>query len=411
MTEEIFETPNLKKQIGIHLVSNAVWATTGYGGQAKLILPRFKAMGYPISMTAYYGLSGHTLQINDMTVFPVGYHPYGMDVAAGNTKMAGANICMTNIDVWVCEPNMLKEVLWVPWFPIDSGSVSSLISNRLPPAYERICMSKFGQKMVEDLGLSCKYAPCATDTKVFAPSDPVAAFKEMNVHIFNKIPEGKFIVSMVAMNKGNPSRKAFFEQFRAFKNLHDKHPDTALYCHTIKSEMGEQAGVNLVELCKFLGLEIGKDVFFPDPLTIINGYPDVFLNAVYNASDVFMSVTMGEGFGIPILEAQSSGCPVIVGDWTSMSEICFSGWKVGQEDAQEFWTALGAIQYLPKWQAIADRLEQAYQMRGNQEYRKKARKGALKYDADVVVEKHWKPILEDLNQRVHDVPPFTEPPL
>jgi glycosyltransferase involved in cell wall biosynthesis len=212
---------------------------------------------------------------------------------------------------------------------------------------------------------------------------------------------------MVAMNKGNPSRKAFCQQMKAFKVFHDKHPDTILYMHTIKSEEGQQSGVNLVEYAKFIDLKINQDVFFPDALTIINGYPDIFLNAVYNASDVFLSVTMGEGFGIPIVEAHAAGCPVIVGDWTSMSELCFSGWKVRPDEAQEQWSMLGAIQYSPNWEAIADRLEMAYTMRGNQDYRNRAREGALQYDIENVIEKYWTPVMAEINERVQDRPVFT----
>lgn len=407
MADEIVQ--NLNK-IGLHWITNAVWAPTGYGGQMKLLLPRLKALGYPVSITAYYGLQGHTLQINDMTVFPCGYHPYGMDVAAGNTKMAGAQVCMTNVDLWVCEPPMLKDVIWTPWFPIDSGTVNPLIRIKLSAPFDRICMSKHGQGLVEELGHQCRFVPCAVDTNVFTPTDKAASLTEMNVHILNKVPANTFVVSMVAMNKGNPSRKAFFPQMRAFKLFHDKRPDTVLYMHTIRCENGEQGGVNLAEVCRFLGLEIGKDVFFPDPLTIINGYPDVFLNAVYNASDVLLSVTMGEGFGIPVLEAQAAGCPVITGDWTAMSEITFSGWRIGKEDALEVWTMLSAIQYEPKWQAIYERLEAAYQMRGNQDYRKRAREGALAYDIDSVVEKYWTPTLEEISERLKDRPIFAEAP-
>jgi glycosyltransferase involved in cell wall biosynthesis len=109
-----------------------------------------------------------------------------------------------------------------------------------------------------------------------------------------------------------------------------------------------------------------------------------------------MSVSMGEGFGIPIVEAQSSGCPVIVGGWTSMSELCFSGWKVREREADPYWTPLASYQYTPRIDAIKDRLEQAYQMRGNMDYRSRARDGALAYDADKITEKYWKPVLETI---------------
>lgn len=408
MEEATTETQNINK-IGLHWLTNAVWSQTGYGGQAKLIIPRLQARGYPMSMTAYYGLQGHTLMMNDTMIFPCGYHPYGMDVADGNAKISKADILLTNVDIWVCEPQNFQNSIWVPWFPIDSATANPMIRAKLPLAFARFCMSKHGTNIVKELGYDCTFVPCAVDTKVFAPANRADALNEVNLHIQEKIPTDAFVVSMVAMNKGAPSRKAFYQQMRAFKTLYDKHPDSVLYMHTIKSELGEQGGINLVEIATHLGLEIGKNVFFPDALMIINGYPDVFLNAVYNASDVFMSVTMGEGFGIPILEAQSAGCPVITGDWTAMSENTFSGWKVGKEDATEVWTMLSAIQYEPDYRAIAEQLEMAYTMRGNQEYRERARKGALKYDIEKVIQKFWLPQLDILTERLKDRPTFTEP--
>jgi hypothetical protein len=109
-------------------------------------------------------------------------------------------------------------------------------------------------------------------------------------------------------------------------------------------------------------------------------------------------VSWGEGFGIPIVEAETAGCPVIVGDWTSMGELCFSGWKVDKSEAVPIWTPVGAYQYIAPAGPIYERYEMAYRMKGNQEYRERARKGALAYDADKVTEKYWKPVLEDIEQ-------------
>jgi hypothetical protein len=204
---------------------------------------------------------------------------------------------------------------------------------------------------------------------------------------------------MVAMNKGAPvSRKAFYQHIQAFKEIHAKHPDTALYLHTQKGEQGELGGLNLPEYIKALGLE--NDVYFPDQQIMVNGYPDEFLNALYNSSDVLLSVTMGEGFGIPILEAQSAGCPVIVGDWTSMPELLFSGWKVEKKDANPHFTFLNSWMFDPRWQAIYEQMELAYQARGNQDLRTRAREGALEYDVDAITEKYWKPVLEKINEKV-----------
>jgi glycosyltransferase involved in cell wall biosynthesis len=409
--DEITQEPqNLNKRMGIHLVSNAPWAQTGYGAQAKLVLPRWKALGFDVSMTAYYGLQGHTLNMNGVNLFPVGHHPYGMDVAAANTKMAGADIIITSVDAWVCEPQNFQGLPWCPHFPVDSGSLSPLIRMKMPSMYQGIVPSMFAKNLLKDEGYEVDYVPYCVDTKVFFPGDRAKALDEVNQHILPIIPKDVFLVAMVAMNKGQPSRKALCQNLQAFKELHSKHSDTAMYLHCTKAENGQNQGVDLVAYCKFIGLEIGKDVFFADELTIINGYPDVFLNAVYNAADVLTSVTMGEGFGVPIVEAQASGCPVIVGDWTAMPELLFSGWKVSKEESQEWWTTLGAIQYSPDWQAIYERMELAYRKRGNKVYRQRATEGAQIYDADAVAQNYWKPVLESIEARLKEKPAFTEPP-
>ena len=46
------------------------------------------------------------------------------------------------------------------------------------------------------------------------------------------------------------------------------------------------------------------------------------MNDVYNVMDVFLLTTSGEGFGIPILEAQSCGIPTLVTNYTTTYELC-----------------------------------------------------------------------------------------
>ncbi len=90
---------------------------------------------------------------------------------------------------------------------------------------------------------------------------------------------------------------------------------------------------------------------------------------------------MGEGFGVPIIEAQAAGCPVIVGDWTAMSELCFSGIKVAEEDADPFYLPLNTFQFAPRIRAIEIALEAEYKHPSSRE---RARREALASDADTV---------------------------
>jgi glycosyltransferase involved in cell wall biosynthesis len=267
------------------------------------------------------------------------------------------------------------------------------IRERVALAFKRIVFSKFGLKVVNDAGLDAYYVPHGVDTRIFRMGDRIKARE------YCHLPADRFIVGMVAANKGNPSRKAFTPQLEAFAEFHKRRPDSLLYLHTSTGERGENAGVNLPELLRYLGLEDGKDYMFCDQYTNLLGFPDQHMAALYNAFDVHMLVSMGEGFGIPILEAQACGCPVIVGDWTSMGELCFSGWKIKKSEARQTWEPFfKSWRWQVNTEAVVDRLFKAYEMRGNQDYRKRARDGALAYDADRITEKYWKPVLAEIEE-------------
>jgi uncharacterized SAM-dependent methyltransferase len=73
---------------------------------------------------------------------------------------------------------------------------------------------------------------------------------------------------------------------------------------------------------------------------------------------------------------------------------------VDKADAVKFWTPLACYQYLPKAEAIADALIEAYSKAGKDHLKKEARIGALAYDADAVTERYWVPVLQEIERRL-----------
>ncbi len=377
--------------------SNAPWAPTGYGNQTRLFVPRLKRLGHEIAIIAFWGLEGGMINWEDIPIYPKGLEQYGQDVLGAHTAHYRTNVCISLLDAWVFRPDMYPGTLWIPWFPVDMQPIPPPVLRQIKRAFERIVFSRFAERMVREAGLDCYYVPHGVDTSIFRPYDE-AKRREWREKL--GWPQDKFIVGMVAANKGTPSRKAFAPQLEAFAHLRRKHDDVFLYLHTTAGEHGEHGGMNLPEYLNYLGLVKDQDYVFCDRYHLLLGFPDEYMVAAYNAMDVHLLVSMGEGFGIPILEAQACGTPVITGEWTAMKEITFSGWKVPRSEADAWWTPLASYQFMPRSGAILECLEKAYHARGNQDYRKRARDGALRYDADRVVEKYWKPVLAEIEEKV-----------
>lgn len=313
---------------------------------------------------------------------------------------------MTLIDLQVMDIPSLLGTKWMAWFPVDHVTIPPIILHNVSQAFHPITMSKHASGEMDKAGLDYSYIPCAVDTNIFRPLSMAECREEL------KFPLDKFIIGMVAMNKGNPSRKAFHQNIGAFAALKQKYPDCVLYLHTVDGTRGYETE-NLLEFCKAIGLKYGyafsesantADVIFADQYGLSLGYTSEMMAKIFSSLDVHCGVTRGEGFGIPIIEAQACGCPVIVGDWTSMPELVFSGWKVERKDADPVFTPLNAFQFIPRVSGIADKLEQAYKMRGNPDYRKRAADGAKAYDIEKVISKYWLPTLAKVESMIANAP-------
>ena len=180
------------------------------------------------------------------------------------------------------------------------------------------------------------------------------------------------------------------------------------FLHTNLAADGFEGGVNIPALCAQLG--IGDKVIFCDQERYRAGFPDVYLHALYCATDVLNAVSLGEGFGIPTLESQACGTPVIVSDFAAQRDLCFAGWKVlpspldGEREGLRFYDGQGAWVFIPEPQAIADRMEMAYALLQSDDQRRllsdAALAGAEDYRIDTVVQRYWKPAIEELQASI-----------
>ena len=135
--------------------------------------------------------------------------------------------------------------------------------------------------------------------------------------------EGKFVIGINAANQ-DPVRKGFPEQFAAFAQFRQKHPEALLGVH---SRIQTRQGVDLQRLAADLGIK--DSVIFADQFAVASGMmgaPD--MAKWYGVLDVLSNASYGEGFGLPVIEAQACGTPVITTAFSAMIELTGAGWCV-----------------------------------------------------------------------------------
>ena len=324
----------------------------------------------------------------------------GYDTLQAYAKHWQADIVISLYDIWMVKPQHVKNIRWCPLFPIDAAPMSKLVADKATLAWQPIVYSKFGLEQAKEAGLNPLYVPHTVDTEVYQPLNQAACRELVG------LPKDAFIFGIVAANTDEIGRKSFYEQIEAFSLFSKKHPDALLYLHTAMDGR-LQRGVDLWSVIDYFGVT-DKVRHSDQNLMGLGLISDVDLAIIYNTFDCLLSVSMGEGFGVPILEAQACGKPVITGGWSAMPEITFSGWQVGMSNANREFNQLLSYWLKPYPDAIAQAMEIMYDSLAvgdyKADYQQVARKGALDYSVENVTAQYWKPALEAIKEKIANEP-------
>ena len=371
--------------------SDAPWANSGYSVETRLTAPRLAALGHDVAFLATYGLQGAVRDWEGFRVYHGGADSFANDVIGFCARDWQADIVITLKDSFVFKPEAFHGQRWVPMVPVDHEPIPPPAVQVVRAAYRPIAYAPNGFRELRRAGFDPLYCPHGYDEKIFYPMPKEEARKALG------LTPDIFLVGTVAVNRGGiPSRKAWPQNLEAFAAFARDKPNARYYLHTDMAQDGYEAGVNLANLIGQLG--IGDKVFFCDQ-TIYRrgGFPDDYMRAMYSSMDVLNAVSLGEGFGIPALEAQACGTPVILSDFAAHRDLCFGGWKVS--DGLRFYDSQGSWTFLPEPRAIAAAMNNAYLSQNHAaDLAALALAGAAEYQIDRVVAEHWKPALEEIER-------------
>lgn len=247
------------------------------------------------------------------------------------------------------------------------------------------------------------YAPDSVDGHTFYPlSEEQRAIDRASVGV----SPDTFLITNI---NRNTSRKDLSATIRVFARIRREVPNARLYLHTAAIDTWQESNpIDLIALCRSLELSVGdspnSDVSFPKNFTPAHGYPDGVLNRIYNVADVIVSTSVSEGFGVTPLEALFCGRPVLIPGHTGFSNLC----ETLQIDPVRSYTAMREVVASVPVHPIdeddlVERLIDVYERKDKPEFRlateEQSQLARATFDADVVFDKYWKPVVHDIYNR------------
>lgn len=291
--------------------------------------------------------------------------------------------------------------------------VDSFELARVPAVYSRHAYNQV-VKAIPDLAgkLRCIRLGCEPD--VFYPLGEEER-RAYRAKAFG-IDDSTFLVIWANRNqqRKDPARALY-----AFHLFHQRVPNSRLYMHTKR----EDVGGNLVAQAQLLGMSREGLIFTPDEYNEIAGFSREKQNLLFNAADVAISTSRGEGWGLTTSELMAAGVPFIGPANTTFFEMM--GRRPEEGSRRQWWFGsrgllvrcgghdLWDIFYgrddsprpLVSCEAMAEALYHVYEYRDGARSRAKAARKWTEFHTWFEFTDQWKTILQEV--REHEDQPVT----
>ena len=324
---------------------------------------------------------------------------------------------------------------WIGYFPVDSALKENWVTRAIalpdyPVAYcdyGKDEMMKFERKEFEtgfnlkvneggqsiwatipqkSLTERLQVIPHGVDIEDFKPISKEESRKFRKEFFKKGVDENTYLVVNVSRNQ---PRKDLVRTLKVFSEFKKTVKNSHLYLHCKEAD----AGGSIHELARNFNLSPEVDYSLPRDFDAGTGYPIETVNKIYNAADLCITTTLGEGWGFMITEAMATKTPVIAPYITSIKDIFggkdgdelenFRGIPVKAGSTNSEWICLAGqdnerIRPLTNVNDMVERMIWAY---SNPDKVKKITKNAYDWvqglSWDVVV-KHW----DELFQHTYD---------
>jgi glycosyltransferase involved in cell wall biosynthesis len=276
------------------------------------------AWSYYIQMhlfTKYLNHAGHTAEVIQFT------QPHqDLDDILAAIATIKPDILFTIGDVHLLN---LSSLTRLPLISIVTNGTGQVDLDHPYPGVTFACTTHYAQSLYQNNGISpIPYLPHGFDPHIFRPGNRQQARKKLgwdfDSPVILMLGTNYPINPNDAADNSTKDRKNWLGGLTAFKNILTKKPKARLYLHT-----NAYGAVDLPQLINQLGLSASVDI-----ADTTNAAAQSHLALLYQASNVLLFPSIGESFGVPLIEAQACGLPVVTTAAGPMPELVKTGTAV-----------------------------------------------------------------------------------
>lgn len=324
--------------------SVAPWCQSGYANQTDRVTRELAKLGHEVHIAASYGIYGMSMTLGDGRIV----HPScGDQLGQSNVKYLldeyNYDAIIALHDAWPMSAGHWKginervPVFW--WLPIDHDPVpQKTIDFFLKSEVIPVPMSHFGYGQLK------QHAPelAIVDSHVPHCVNPYANGSRAVGRRMLGIEDDVYLVGMVASNDDSVHpRKGYQVALEAFGMFNAEYPESRMYVHCFPEKRGG-AGMDLLKMAE--AYEVDPNcLVYPEERNWYRGFSEETMNDLYSSFDVLLSPSLGEGFCVPLIEAQYQGTPVIATCWTAQPELVINGATI--HHGQVYWDEHLASRY------------------------------------------------------------------
>lgn len=352
-----------EKKIEVLWLSDTPACATGFGQVARNLLTALQATGkynftiIGINQSDWYDRDEYPWKILEaspmMSANPLYRDVFGRQRLLDFLSSGKFDLVFTLQDTFIIEPisakihqaheemrqanlkegkEIFKPFRWIYYFPIDATPKSNWVLKSALLADYPVCYTNWGKKEcldairddVPEKNRSLEMAQHDAKMRVIYHGSNIKEFfyvedrkavDEFRKAFWTGKADGKFLV--VNINRNQP-RKDLAKTLAAWDKFLEHHPNSYLYMHCKRQDVGG----DLVEYARnFKRLRLGENWTMPVNFNESAGIPVSTLNMIYNAADLVVSTTKGEGWGLSYTEAMATKTPLLVPNNTSAPEI------------------------------------------------------------------------------------------